>query len=182
MYLPGLRRNRKIRCTCQNRIKRGDVDLRKIYFNMEKSIGITIMIFAEGTILKPKSCLTLYNHHSYIPIGNAVEIIKEWQKQGANIIYCTSRRKKQADDMADLLKNHGFRGTCLVAREPRESYADLVEILQPDILIEDDCKSIGGAWQMCFTKVKPELKEKIKHIAVPECKGIDHLSVNIKQL
>lgn len=84
--------------------------------------------------------------------------------------------------MAVLLKNYGFCGTYLVSREPRESYADIVETLQPDILIEDDCKSIGGAWQMCFTKVKPELKEKIKHISVPEFKGIDHLSVPIKHL
>lgn len=180
--LTNIENERKKWVFVKKRIKRGDVDLRKIYLNMEKRIGITIMIFAEGTILKPKRCLTLYNHHSYIPIGNAVDIIKEWQKQGANIIYCTSRRKKQADDMADLLKNHGFRGTYLVSREPRENYEDLVEILQPDILIEDDCKSIGGAWQMCFTKVKPELKEKIKHIAVREFKGIDHLCVSIKQL
>lgn len=141
-----------------------------------------IMIFAEGTILKPKSILTLYNHDSYIPIGSAVEIIQTWQRQGANIVYCTSRKKKQADEMAKLLMHHGFSGNYLVARESRESYADMVEVLQPDILIEDDCKSIGGAWQMCITKVKPELKKRIKHISVPEFKGIDNLSVNIRQL
>lgn len=140
------------------------------------------MIFAEGTILKPKSWLTLYNHHSYIPIGNAVNIIEAWQRQDANIIYCTSRKKKQADDMANLLKYHGFNGTCLVVRESKESYANIVEALQPDILIEDDCKSIGGSWQMCITKVKPDLRKKIKHIAIPEFKGIDMLSTNIKEL
>lgn len=80
------------------------------------------------------------------------------------------------------MKNHGFSGAYLVAREPGESYADIVESLEPDILLEDDCKSIGGAWQMCITKVKPELKEKIKHIVVPEFRGIDHLSVNIERL
>lgn len=156
--------------------------MRKINLDQEKTAGITIMIFAEGTILKPKSWLTLYNHHSYIPIGNAADIVKLWQGQGTNIIYCTSRKKKQADDIAHLLKKYDFVGTYLVAREPRESYADIVEVLQPDILIEDDCKSIGGAWQMCITKVKPELKAKIKHIAVPEFKGIDDLSFDIEQL
>lgn len=138
------------------------------------------MIFAEGTIVKPKSMLTLYNHHLYTPIGNAVDIIKEWQRKGANIIYCTSRKKKQADDMAKLLKKHGFVGTFLIAREAGENYADIVEALKPNILIEDDCKSIGGTWQMCITKVKPELKAQIKHIVVPEFKGIDNISLNIE--
>jgi len=63
------------------------------------------MIFVEGTILKPKSWFSLYNHNTYVPIGNAVKIIKAWQQQGANIIYCTSRKEKQANDIATLLKS-----------------------------------------------------------------------------
>lgn len=156
--------------------------MKKIYLNTEYHSDLTIMVFAEGTILKPKSWLTLYNHNSYIPIGNAVDIIKSWKQQGANIIYCTSRKKKQADDMANTLREYGFVGTFLVAREHKESYKDIVENLHPDILVEDDCKSIGGAWQMCITKVIPEIKEKIKSIVVPEFKGIDNLSTDIKQL
>ena len=35
----------------------------------------TIMIFVEGTILKPKSVLGLYDPNSYIPIKNCVELI-----------------------------------------------------------------------------------------------------------
>ena len=35
---------------------------------------------------------------------------------------------------------------------------------------------------MCITKVKPELKNRIKHIVVPEFKGIDNLSADIKRL
>lgn len=156
--------------------------MRKIQLNTKMQEGITIMIFAEGTILKPKSWLTLYNHNSYVPIGNTVQIIQAWQEQGANIIYCTSRKKKQANDMAKLLIDNGFGGTYLVSREPKKSYADIVEIIKPDILVEDDCKSIGGEWQMCITKVNHELKKRIKHITVPEFKGIDNLSVNIKLL
>lgn len=38
------------------------------------------MIFTEGTILKPVSRLTLYQHSSYIPIGNAVKKLEQWQK------------------------------------------------------------------------------------------------------
>lgn len=156
--------------------------MNKIILNTELKAGPTIMIFAEGTILKPKSWLSLYNHNDYIPIGNAVNIISSWQQQGANIVYCTSRKKKQADKIAVLINKLGFKGTFLVSREKTESYQDIVEKLQPDILIEDDCKSIGGAWQMCITKVKPELKEKIVSIVVPEFIGIDTLDMDIERL
>ena len=80
--------------------------------------------------------------------------------------------------MAALLKKHNFRGLYLAAREPGESYADIIEALRPDVLIEDDCKSIGGAWQMCITKVKPEIRKNIKSIVVPEFDGIDNLYIN----
>lgn len=158
--------------------------MRKIYLDFNKKINtkMNIMIFAEGTILKPKSLFSLYNHNAYVPIGNAVELIKSWNMQGANIIFCTSRKRRQADDMANLLKKYGFIGEFLAVREAKEKYADVVEIINPDILIEDDCRSIGGAWQMCITKVSPEIKMKIKSIVVPEFKGIDKLPNDIKLL
>ena len=90
--------------------------MQKIPLHTEQHSGLTIMVFAEGTILKPKSLLALYNHKSYIPIGRAVAIVNAWQQQGANIIYCTSRRKNQAVDMANILKAYGFCGCRLVAR------------------------------------------------------------------
>ena len=156
--------------------------MKKIYLDREQNTGLTIIVFAEGTILKPKSLLSLYRHNAYVPIGNAVNIISLWAQQGANIIYCTSRRKKKADAMANILKKYNFSGLCLVAREGKESYADVVAALLPNILIEDNCKSIGGAWQMCITKVNPKIKENIKSIIVPEFKGIDALADNIKRL
>ena len=156
--------------------------MKKILLNESPNTGLTIMLFVEGTIIKPKSWFTLYNHNAYVPIGNAVNIIKNWQQQGATIIYCTSRKKKQAEDIAALLKRYGFAGSFLVSREPKESYADIVEQLRPDILIEDDCKSIGGAWQMCITKVNLEIRKTIVSIVVPEFKGIDHLPDSMEQL
>lgn len=156
--------------------------MRKILLNKEQDSDFTIMIFVEGTIMKPKSWFSLHNHTTYIPIGNAVKIIKIWEQQKANIIYCTSRRKKQAENIAALLKKYGFPGFYLICREPKERYKTIVELLQPNVLIEDDCKSIGGAWQMCITKVNPTIKEKMRSIVVPEFKGIDHLPINIHQL
>lgn len=140
------------------------------------------MIFVEGTILKPKSWFSLYNHKSYIPIGNCMDIIKGWQGQGANIVYCTSRKGKQAEDIANLLIKFGFAGNKLFYRSKGEKYNHIVENIQPNILIEDDCKSIGGAWQMCITHVDSKIKESITSIVVPEFKGIDYLPRKIDEL
>lgn len=156
--------------------------MREIFLHEQHNPDLTILLFVEGTILKPKSWFSLYKHKAYIPIGNAVNLIKAWQQQGANIIYCTSRKKRQAEDIALLLKRYDFAGSFLVSRESKESYNDIVEKLQPDILIEDDCKSIGGAWQMCKTKVNREIKEKILSIVVSEFKGIDHLPTDLERL
>lgn len=140
------------------------------------------MIFVEGTIIKPKSWFSLYNHNTYIPIGNAVGIIVGWRQQGADISYCTSRRGKQAKEVAALLERYGFAGSKLYYREKGRRYHEIVELIQPDILIEDDCKSIGGSWQMCITYVTPKIKSEIKSIVVKEFKGIDHLPLSLREL
>lgn len=143
---------------------------------------IKIMIFAEGTVLKPKSLLSLYNHKTYIPIGNAVSLINEWQRQNADILYCTSRKGEQAEEIAQLLHHYGFAGSKLYFREKKQTYKDLIERVRPDILIEDDCRSIGGSWQMCITHVAPDIKKSIKSIVIREFKGIDHLSASVRNL
>ena len=133
------------------------------------------MIFAEGTILKPKAVLGLYDLNAYVPIGNCVEMISGWKEQGAEIVYCTSRRKKNVREMADLLTQYGFPGTRVYYRSQKQQYKDVVEELRPTILIEDNCKSIGGVQQMCISSVDPEIKETIKSVSVDEFKGIDRL-------
>lgn len=143
---------------------------------------ITIMIFCEGTILKPKSLFSIYNHRAYIPIGNCIKKISGWQEQGAEIIYCTSRKGKQAEGIAELMLQYGIPGTYLYYREKGESYSDIVEKLRPDVLIEDDCKSIGGIWQMCISKVDENIRNQIRSIVVNEFKGIDHLPDDLSSL
>ena len=139
------------------------------------------MIFAEGTILKPKSLFSFFNHRAYSPIGNVVDRIGAWHKQGAQILYCTSRRGKQAEEIARLLQRFGFAGSGLYFRAKRQKYKDIIEDVKPDILIEDDCKSIGGSWQMCITHVSPEIKSGIRSIIVREFGGIDHLPFSIAE-
>ncbi|HOE09480.1 MAG TPA: hypothetical protein PLV89_11495, partial [Treponemataceae bacterium] len=100
----------------------------------------------------------------------------DWYKQGADIIYLTSRKRKiQVVTIADILGRNNFAPGILISREGNEMYKDIVESVKPDILIEDDCRSIGGKWQMCITYVKPDIKRRIKSIVVKEFQGIDHL-------
>lgn len=146
-----------------------------IELSKQKMSQNTIMIFVEGTILKPKSALGLFDLTSYVPIGKCAEWIRGWQDQGAEIVYCTSRRKKQVRGMADLLTQYGFTGTRLYYRNQKQQYKDVVEEANPNILIEDNCRSIGGSFQMCISSVDPIMKEKIKSVPVEEYKGIDHL-------
>lgn len=141
-----------------------------------------IMIFAEGTILKPKSVMGQCDLKTYIPIGNSIDLIKGWQQQGAEIIYCTSRRKQQVREMADLLAQYGFPGTKLYYRSVKQQYKDVVEEALPNILIEDNCRSIGGSQQMCICNVQPQIKDSIKSVPVEEFKGIDHLPRNFSDI
>lgn len=52
----------------------------------------------------------------------------------------------------------------------------------PDILIEDDCESIGGEKEMICPHLKPEIRKKIKCITVKEFGGINHLPDKIEEL
>jgi hypothetical protein len=157
----------------------------KLIENGEKNSPerLKIMIFTEGTILKPKNVFLHFNISTYIPIENAVDIIKSWNEQGAEIIYCTSSRKlKEVEAVKANLIKHKFKGTKLYYRSENQEYRDIVELVVPNILIEDDCRSIGGESQMCITHVKPEIKNKIKPISVEEFKGIENLSKKLSDM
>ena len=60
-------------------------------------------------------------------------------------------------------------------RQNGESYKNITERIIPDVLVEDDCESIGGEKEMTITFVRPEIKQKIKSIVVKEFSGIDNL-------
>lgn len=145
--------------------------------------NIRVMIFTEGTIIGPKSIFDHFNHASYLPINDSVNIIKSWKEQGAEIMYFTSRKKlSEVQEIKEILLNYDFPGSYLFYRDGKQKYNDIIESVVPDILIEDDCRSIGGTWQMCITYVKPEVKDKVKSIVVKEFKGIDHLPLLLSDL
>ncbi len=142
-----------------------------------------ILIFTEGTVLGPRHWWEFFNDKGYIPVGRCVEKIHGWEEQGARIAYLTSRRKP-ADVAAicEILRKGEFAGSHLFYRGEGEEYHHIAEQVVPDVLIEDDCRSIGGSRNWTITYVKPEIKQLIHSIVVPEFKGIDLLPDELAKL
>lgn len=126
---------------------------------------------------------SVLDYTSYIPVSNATEKLKSWEKQGAEILYLSSH--ETPDDVEkdkSVLEKYDFPKGQIFYRQNGESYKDIAERIIPDILIEDDCESIGGEKEMTITFVKPEIKKKIKSIVVKEFSGIDNLPDKIDDL
>jgi hypothetical protein len=158
--------------------------------------NMRILLFTEGTILIHKNAEghsrteiskqvrdneeSIHDFASYIPIGKAVTKISTWKNQGADILYLTSRTSTQEiRDIQNVLTRYAFPKGQLLFRKKDEQYNDVAERILPDILIEDDCECIGGINEMTITHVKPEVKQKIKSIVIPEFGGIDYLPNDI---
>lgn len=158
-----------------------------------------IAVFLHGTIIMHSSALgksreervkqilegdpSVLDYANYVPTENAVQKLKKWVGQGVEIIYLSSHEIEndiQKDKL--VLSKFGFPEGKVLWRQNGDSYAQMVEKIMPDILIEDDCESIGGEVEMCYPQIKPELKAKIKEIMVKEFQGVDHLSDNLQKL
>jgi hypothetical protein len=120
-----------------------------------------LLVFTEGTILMHVEAvglarveivrqiqerrIAISDYAAHVPIGKSVEKLRTWQHQGAETYYLTSRTKPdQVAAIQNVLKRHGFPDGELFYRHPNESYANVTERVMPDLLIEDDCASIGG--------------------------------------
>ena len=160
---------------------------------------VTIMVFLHGTIIMHKNGLgrareervrqaldgeeSLFDFAAYIPVGNEVRKLQTWKNQGVEIVYLSSH--KTAEDVQidkAVLRNHGFPDGPIFFRSGNEQYHEIAERIVPDILIEDDCESIGGEKNMTYPHIKPELKGRIKSIVVEEFGGIDHLPDDLDEL
>lgn len=127
---------------------------------------------------------SVYDFASYLPAGETVAKLNVWKKQGAEICYLTSRRiKQEIEIIKGILKTHNFPDCQnLYFRRQGEEYKDVAEQVMPDILIEDDCESIGGEVEMTYPHIREDLKPKIKSIVVKEFQGIDHLPDSLADL
>ncbi len=136
------------------------------------------MIFIEGTTFYTKPILFLFSKKGYVPIGNAVNIINYLFNGGNEIYLCSYVRKNRYHFIKSVMDYYVIKYTEILCRERKEQYSDLVEQICPNILIEDDCKSIGGEKKWCITHVKEEIKTQIKSVVVEEFGGIDNIAIN----
>jgi hypothetical protein len=143
-----------------------------------------ILVFTEGTILMDKTPNSVDDYSNYIPVGNAARKLTNWKNQGMTICYLSSRRiKPEIEAIKSVLIKYNFPDSDnLYFRQQGEEYKDVAEKIMPDILIEDDCESIGGEVEMTYPHIKPELKEKIKSVVIKEFSGIDSLPDNVNDL
>src|SRR3989344_9110742 len=148
-----------------------------------------ILVFTEGTIIMHPSKVSLtreervaqskakqravHKYREYIPNGGAVEKLNKWKTQGCEIYYLTSRTtEKEINDVAYVLSTYGFPDNNNLLFRKSEEYKDVAEKLMPDILVEDDCESIGGEVEMTYPHINENLKPRIKSIVVKEFGGI----------
>jgi hypothetical protein len=118
-----------------------------------------------------------------VPTGNSVEKLHTWKRQGAEIMYLTSRtRSDEIEDIRYVLHKFGFPEGELFFRQEGEAYKDVAERVCPDVLVEDDCESIGGEIEMTYPHIHPDIKARIKSIVIPEAGGIDHLPDDLPAL
>ena len=118
---------------------------------------------------------TVGEYAAYVPVGQAVAKLHRWQDAGAAVDYLSSHRNPNdvALDLA-VLRTYGFPSGRVLARLPGETYGDVAGREAPDVLIEDDCESIG-ADQITYPQIAPSVRAHIKSIIIPEFGGIDHL-------
>jgi|SRR6266566_1643704 len=113
---------------------------------------------------------------SYVPIGAAANKLRTWSKQGADLIYLSSHKRPEDVELDQVvLTTYDFPAGQVVFRSPGESYQDMAGRVSPDILIEDDCESIGGEQEMIFPHLRPDIQGRIISIVIKEFEGIDHL-------
>src|SRR5437764_9959370 len=133
----------------------------------ERRRPMRILVFMHGTTIMHRTALShsreervaqvkrrepsIADYAAYVPVGDAVEKVGRWQRYGAEILYLSSHRKPEnvAKD-ASVLARFGLPAGEILFRQPDETYADVARRAIPDVLIEDDCESIGGEVEVTY--------------------------------
>src|SRR2546428_4644493 len=88
----------------------------------------------------------------------------------------------QSGQSAGRLAGCGCPEGELFHRRENEHYGQAPELAAADIIVEDDCESIGGPAQMTYPKLGPDSKARTKSVVIPEWGGIDHLPTDPEKL
>lgn len=144
----------------------------------------TSIMHAAGQHVSREECVrqvrdgepSVRDYRSYVPTPGAVEKVEAWCRHGASVAYFSSHRREE-DIAADqvVLRRHGFPEGPVHARQSGESYGAAVERLHPDLVVEDDCESIGGAPETIASQLTAAAARKICCLAVLEFAGLGAL-------
>ncbi len=157
-----------------------------------------LLVFTEGTLLIPLQWAGLpreamvelsrnghapSDYSAQLPAGGAVGKLWAWRRGGAEIAYLTSRTAPaEVEAVRGVLERLGFPEGPLYFRQAGEQYQHAAERAAPDVIVEDDCESIGGEAEMTYPHLPPHLKALIKSVIVPEFGGLDHLPDDLAEL
>jgi len=158
-----------------------------------------MLVFTEGTVLMHAAAESvsraervrqsearvegIEDFACYVPNGEAEKKLARWKEQGAEIYYLTSRVElREVEEIGQVLTKYKFPDAAnLLFRGEGQTYSQVAEELMPDILIEDDCVSIGGEAEMTYPHIDPEKQKKIKSVVVKEFGGIEHLPDELRE-
>jgi hypothetical protein len=120
---------------------------------------------------------------SYIATPGTKEKLAAWQQHGATLIYLSSHRRHE-DIRADqsVVRRNEFPAGPVHGRGDGEDYGALVDRLGLDVLVEDDCESIGGAAQTCAAQLSPAGGQSVRCVVLPEFSGLAGLPDNPAEL
>jgi hypothetical protein len=110
---------------------------------------------------------------SYVPTPGTAGKLAAWQRHGAAIVYLSSHRRP--DDIRtdeSVIRRYGFPAGPVHGRHEGEGYGPMVERLGLDVLVEDDCESIGGTAQTCAAQLSPAGRQSVRCIVLPEFSGL----------
>jgi len=161
--------------------------------------NMKILVFLHGTAIMHRNAAghsreervkqvqerdqSVREYAAYIPVENAVDKLQRWSQQGAKILYLSSHKKiEYVQQDRQVLQFYPFPEGQVLFRQSEESYADVAERILPDVLIEDDCESIGGEKEMTYPHIRPDMQATIISIVVKEFEGIDHLPDELAEL
>jgi hypothetical protein len=113
---------------------------------------------------------------SYVPTEGAVAKLTAWQHRGAEICYLSSHRTAAGAAIDNsVLAAHGFPAGPLYYRARGESYADVARRWSADVVVEDDCESIGGQARTTASALARTPGQAVRCVIVPEFGGLRDL-------
>jgi hypothetical protein len=110
---------------------------------------------------------------SYVPTPGTAAKLAAWARRGTTIVYLSSHRHRdgiRADE--SVIRRYGFPAGPVHGRQEGEDYGALVTRLALDLLVEDDCQSIGGATQTCAAQLSAAAAQSIRCVVLPEFLGL----------